>query len=127
MNPGSRERHLKTALRISGILFLLVYPLCLVWPSGWVWHGGAGTYYLQMLVGVYAVLGLFLIAAARNPREHRSLISFTVWSSLVHGLIMGTQAILDQKELGHLVGDVPAILLIAAVLGYLMPRKGVTS
>jgi len=119
----SRETYLKFALRLSGVLFLLVYPLCLIWPAGWVWHGGEGGYYLQMLAGVYAVLGIYLIKAASNPEQHLSLISFAVWSSVVHGLIMGTQAISDPNEHGHLVGDVPAILLIALVLGMLAPRK----
>ena len=61
--------------------------------------------------------------AAKNPNEHRSLISFTVWSSVVHALIMAAQAIGDKNEHGHLVGDVPALLLVAAVLGYLAPRR----
>jgi len=123
MKANTRAKYLKPALRIAGVLFLLVYPLCMVWPSGWIWHGGEGSYYLQMLAGVYAVLGIFLIMAANNPTEHRSLIAFTVWSSVVHGLIMGTQAISDPNEHGHLVGDVPAILLIAVVLGVLAPRN----
>ena len=79
-----------------------------MWPSGWVWHGGEGTYYLQMICGLYAVLGIFLIAAARNPAENRSLISFTIWSSVVHAAIMAVQALSDSREYGHLVGDVPA-------------------
>ena len=78
MNNETRERYLKLALVVSGIAFLLIYPLGFVWPSGWVWHGGEGSYYLQMLCGVYAVLGIFLIAAAKNPAENRSLISFTI-------------------------------------------------
>ena len=124
MNPDTKEAYLKIALRLFGVIFLLVYPLSMVWPSGWVWHGGGGVYYFQMIVGVYAVLGIFLIMAASNPNEHRSLISFTVWSSVVHALIMGMQAIGDQNEYGHLVGDVPALLLVAVVLGFLAPRKG---
>jgi hypothetical protein len=115
------------ALRLFGVVFLLVYPLSIVWPSGWVWHGGEGVYYFQMIVGVYAVLGIFLIMAANNPSENRSLISFTVWSSVVHALIMAVQAFGDQSEHGHLVGDVPALLLVAAVLGYLAPRKSSSS
>ena len=118
-----KEKYLRLALRVFGVIFLLVYPLSIVWPSGWEWHGGGGVYYFQMIVGIYAVLGVFLIAAAKNPREHQSLISFTVWSSVVHALIMGVQAIGDPNEKGHLVGDVPALLLVAAVLGYLAAGK----
>ena len=123
MTNESKEKFLKLALRLFGVTFLFVYPLTIVWPSGWQWHGGEGVYYLQMIVGVYAVLGVFLIISAKNPSEHRSLISFTVWSSLVHALIMAAQALSDPNETGHLVGDVPALLLVAAVLGYLAPRK----
>jgi hypothetical protein len=127
MNPDTKEKFLKMALRLFGIVFLLVYPLSMVWPSGWVWHGGEGVYYFQMIVGVYAVLGIFLILAAQDPSENRSLISFTVWSSVVHALIMAVQALGDKSEHGHLVGDVPALLLVAAVLGYLAPRKAGSS
>ena len=123
MSPETKETYLKLALRLFGVVFLLVYPLSMVWPSGWVWHGGGGVYYFQMIVGVYAVLGIFLILAANDPPGNRSLISFTVWSSVVHALIMAAQAFGDQAEKGHLVGDVPALLLVAAVLGFLMPRK----
>lgn len=123
VNPDTREKYLQLALRLFGVIFLLVYPLSIVWPSGWVWHGGEGVYYFQMIVGIYAVLGIFLIMAAKNPAEHRSLISFTIWSSVVHALIMAAQAIGDQSEHGHLLGDVPALLLVAAVLGYLSAGK----
>ena len=127
MNPDTKEKYLRMALRFFGVVFLLVYPLSIVWPSGWVWNSGEGVYYFQMIVGVYAVLGIFLIIAANNPNEHRSLISFTVWSSVVHALIMAVQAIGDDSEHGHLVGDVPALLLVAAVLGFLVPRKDSSS
>ena len=116
MNNEIRERYLKLALVVSGIAFLLIYPLGLVWPSGWVWHGGQGSYYLQMISGVYLVLGIFLIAAVRDPTENRSLISFTIWSSVVHAAIMAVQALYDGREHGHLVGDVPALLLVAGAL-----------
>jgi Family of unknown function (DUF6632) len=125
MNNETRERYLKLALVVFGVVFLLIYPLSLLWPSGWVWHGGDGTYYLQMICGIYAVLGIFLIAAARNPAENRSLISFTIWSSVVHAAIMAVQALSDSREYGHLVGDVPALLLVAGVLWFLSPTKKV--
>jgi hypothetical protein len=91
-----------------------------VWPSGWVWHGGEGKYYLQMICGIYAVLGIYLLLASRDPAQYR-VISFTVWSSVVHALIMAVQAIGDLHETGHLVGDVPALLIVAAVFWYLAP------
>jgi hypothetical protein len=119
MDPVGRDKALRFFLRLFGAVFLLVYPLGLVWPSGWVWHGGAGRYYLQMICGIYVVLGLFLIRAASNPSAHASLISFTIWSSVVHALIMAAQALSDGHELGHLAGDVPALLLVAVVLGVL--------
>jgi hypothetical protein len=81
-----------------------------------------GQLHLQMICGVYVVLGIFLIAAARNPAENRSLISFTIWSSVVHAAIMAVQALYDSREHGHLVGDVPALLLVAAVLWLLSPK-----
>ena len=40
----------------------------------------------------------------------------------VHGAIMGVQALTDTAERGHLVGDVPALILVAIVLTVLMPR-----
>jgi hypothetical protein len=123
MNNENKEKVLKLALRVFGVIFLFVYPLGLIWPSGWVWHGGMGFYYLQMIAGIYAVLGIFLIFAASNPAAHRSLILFTVWSSLVHALIMGAQALGDAHETGHLMGDVPALILVAAVLWYFRPAR----
>jgi hypothetical protein len=123
MTPALKEKLLKLALAAFGVIFLLVYPLGMVWPSGWVWHGGAGEYYLQMICGIYGVLGLYLIAAARNPAEHRSLISFTVWSSVVHASIMAVQSLGDAHEHGHLLGDVPALLLVAIVLWFLSPSE----
>ena len=127
MTSEAREKYLKLALKLFGIIFLFVYPLGIVWPQGWVWHGGGGTYYLQMICGLYFVLGIYLIKASGNPSEHKSLISFTIWSSVVHGAIMAVQALMDGHELGHLLGDVPALFLVAIVLGFLSPKKNTES
>ena len=75
-----------------------------------------------MIVGVYATLGVFLIIASRNPLQHRSPIWFTVWSSIVHGGIMAVQAMSMPAEHRHLLGDVPALMLIAVVIAAVMPR-----
>ncbi|MGO9988866.1 MAG: DUF6632 domain-containing protein [Steroidobacteraceae bacterium] len=51
-----------------GLVFIVgVYPLTIVWPSGWAWHTG---------------------------------------------------------QIGHLYGDVAALLIVAAALAFLMPRSG---
>jgi hypothetical protein len=76
-----------------------------------------------MICGVYAVLGIFLIRAASDPVANRSLISFTIWSSVVHAAIMAIQSVVGPNEMGHLLGDVPALFLVAIALGYLSPSK----
>jgi hypothetical protein len=123
MNDSARPKLLQLALLVIGVLFTFVfYPLTRLWPSGWVWHTGQSEY-LTMIIGIYATLGIFLLIAARDPLQHRSLIWFTVWSSIVHAGIMTVQAFLNPGHVGHLYGDVPALFLVAGVLTWLMPRK----
>src|SRR5262249_10539254 len=76
---GSAYKLLQLALAVFGVLMLLLYPLSMVWPSGWLWHAGAPyeSDYFMMIVGVYATLGIFLLNAARNPENNLSLIWFT--------------------------------------------------
>jgi hypothetical protein len=122
MTDRSRVASLRVVLVVVGLIFLVgVFPLTRLWPAGWSW-GTGHSYYLMMILGVYATLGVFLIAASRNPLAHRSLIWFTVWSSVVHAVIMAIQAVGDPMERGHLVGDVPALLVVAVALAVLTPR-----
>jgi len=81
----------------------------------------------MMIVGVYATLGIFLMRASRNPQAHLSLIWFTVWSSVVHAAIMAVQSFGHGDHMGHLIGDVPALLLVAVVLGGLVKASGLKS
>lgn len=121
MTNSQRMTWLRIALVIAGAMSLGLYPLMVVWPSGWTWHTGHSDY-PAMIVGVYATLGVFLLLAARNPLRYLSLIWFVVWSSVVHGAIMTVQALENPAHLGHLVGDVPALFIRAIVLGVLTPR-----
>ncbi|KTD64565.1 DUF6632 domain-containing protein [Legionella spiritensis] len=123
MDSPQRIKYLKIALVIIGLIFIFgIYPLTIVWPAGWAWHVTGISMYLQMILGIYATLGLFLIMAARNPLNNLSLIWFTVWSSIVHGGIMAIQALYYPEHTGHLYGDVPALFIVAIVLGLLTPR-----
>jgi hypothetical protein len=122
-NTGSGVRALQVALVVVGLAFLAgVYPLTILWPSGWAWHTGGPSMYLQMILGVYATLGIFLLIAARAPLANVSLIWFAVWSSVVHAGIMAAQALAYPEHRGHLYGDVPALLLFGVVLAVLLMR-----
>jgi len=115
-------KQLRSVLLQVGLVFLFgIYPLTIIWPSGWAWHTGQSEY-LQMILAIYATLGVFLMLASRDPLAHRSLIWFTVWSSIVHGTVMAVQAIIYPQHIGHLWGDVPALFVVAGVLAFLMRR-----
>lgn len=119
----TRLRYLRVALIFVGLIFIVgVYPLMMsLWPSGWRWSPNQPQYE-QMILGVYATLGVFLLIASRNPLRHLSLIWFTVFSSLVHAGIMAAQALQMPSEHGHLLGDIPALVLVAVLLALLTPR-----
>ncbi len=120
MTTLDRLKYLKISLFVFGLVFLFgIYPMSIYWPSGWTWHVGQSEYF-QMILGVYATLGVFLIIASKDPLDNQSLIWFTVWSSFVHGAIMGVQAIVYPNHFGHLYGDVPALFIVGLVLGYFM-------
>ena len=90
MNETDRLKYLKLALRVFAAVFVLgVYPLTVLWPSGWSWHPGPSEY-LQMIIAIYAT--------------------------------MAVQSIANTQHFGHLYGDVPALFVVAAVLGWLSPR-----
>ena len=116
MSDANRLLYLRIALIVIGLASIFgFYSLSIVWPSGWTW-GHGHSHYLLMIVGLYATLGVFLLIASRDPYANKSLIWFTVWSSAVHGAIMGVQAFSDASERGHLIADVPALFLAAIVL-----------
>jgi|SRR6516225_4109688 hypothetical protein len=127
MSNGSKLGPLQVVLVVVGIIFIVgIYPLTILWPSGWAWHMGGPSMYLQMILGIYATLGVFLVLAARNPLKNLSLIWFTIWSTVVHGGIMAAQSIVYPEHRGHLFGDVPALLIIAVVLALVTPRGAST-
>ncbi len=120
-NEG-RIKYLQAALVLTGLIFTVgVYPLMQVWPAGWRWTPNQPEYE-QMILGVYFTLGVFLLLAARDPLKHTSLIWFTVWSSVVHAGIMAMHSFREPAESGHLLGDVPGLLIVAVLLGVLTPR-----
>ena len=124
MDQEAKLKYLKMALVLFGAVFVAgIYVMMeWVWTDGWTWTPRQPEYE-QMILGVYATLGVFLIRAAKAPLAHASLIWFTVWSSIVHAGIMLAQALADDTEKANLMGDIPALFLVAFVLWFLMPKK----
>jgi len=121
MKDESKLKYLSYALYVFGAIFIAgIWAMMQIWPAGWAWEPRQPEYE-QMILGVYATLGVFLMLAAKNPLQHLSLIWFTIWSSVVHGAIMMAQAVSDSAEKENLIGDIPALFLVAFVLWFLMP------
>ena len=109
-----REVALKIVLALVGVIFLaLAYPAIIFVkqdPS------------MSMMFSLYVTLGIFLLIAIRNPWASRSLIAFTAWSSLVHGAVMGTQAMRNIVSRDELAG-VAVLIVIGVALIALAPAQ----
>ena len=110
----NRERVLKVVLVIVGLLLIAaVYPLFLFWrqqPS------------LAMMLSLYVPMGVFLLLAARNPSEHRSLILYAAWANIAHATVMGVQGASRVIARRELLG-VALFLVIGIALIALAPKK----
>jgi drug/metabolite transporter superfamily protein YnfA len=115
-----RERALKVLLVLSGLACLAgLYPL-----TGALRDGAASTINRQdqMILGIYISLGVFLLIAARNPRQNRSLILFAGWSTLAHDGVMIVQGIQYHDLRNDLLGFA-IIAVIGLALIALTPAK----
>ena len=123
MNTPVQTPLLSRALTIFGLVFIFgLAVLNRIWPAGWAWQPEQPAY-LHMILSIYVTLGIFLLLAARDPARHLSLIWFTVWSSLAHATVMAIHSLTDPGQMGHLWGDVAALVLTAVVLTVLVrPR-----
>jgi hypothetical protein len=109
-----RERALKVVLVLVGLLFLATaYPLTMMKLSET----------LQMMLSVYATLGIFLLFATRNPSANRSLIAFTAWSSFAHAAVMVAQSVHDVDERTHLLVGSLGLAVIGIALIVLAPAR----
>ena len=123
MLAEKRMKLLKVALVAFGLTYTFgLYFLMTYWSNAWTWTPPQPEYE-QMMMGVYATLGVFLILAARDPLKNKSLIWFTVWSNIVHATIMLVQALNDPSDYANLYGDIPVLYLAGFVLAWLMPKS----
>jgi hypothetical protein len=116
MEASAQDKALRIALIAVGLVYVFgLYPMTVIWPDGFMWMPRQAEYE-QMILATFAVLGVFLLLASRAPAEHRSLIGFAAWSSLVHGLVMLVQALRDPMERANMYGDIPALILVGVIL-----------
>jgi len=122
---STRERALQVVLVVLGLLTAgaNIYPLVTSLLAGLRPTGGTTA---PMFWTMYATLGVFLVLAARNPSAHRSLIAFTVWSSVAHAAVMALMAIQLPNKRGELLAGV-AVTALPAVLLFVLARSSARS
>ena len=103
-----RERALRIVLVFVGLVFSAgIYPVVTSVRDGWQTNQESA---LPMMLSLYVTLGIFLLVAARNPAENRSVIAFAAWSSFAHGAVMAVMS-------AHLPNERRELLIGAAVFG----------
>lgn len=124
MPAETRRTLLRGVLFATAGFLVLGLPFMFdVWPGGFRWaHPAEHPVYERMIIAIYFALGLCLIPTALDPERHVMLIDFTILSSLLHGAVMTYDAFAQPHEMTHLMGDVPLLFLLAAVLIWLHPR-----
>ncbi len=81
METSAQLRYLKIALVSVGAFCVVgVYPLTILWPSGWAWHAQGHSLYLQMIIRD-------LRDARRVPDHCGQASRRTPQPDLVHGLV----------------------------------------
>ena len=113
---------LSNTLRIFGLAFVFIVPIMkLDLFGGWAWSPAQWEYEL-MIQGIYMTLGIMMIISAKNPVRNSMFIWFVVWSSVVHAVIMAYQAAIAADEMGHFIGDIPVLIILALLLGYSLKK-----
>ena len=113
---------LNNTLRIFGLAFIFIIPIMkLDLFGGWAWSPAQWEYEL-MIQGIYMTLGIMMIISAKNPVKNSMFIWFVVWSSVVHAVIMAYQAAIAADEMGHFVGDIPVLIILALLLGFSLKK-----
>jgi len=115
------ERALKIVLVLVGLVFsACIYPLVTSVRDGWQANKESA---LPMMLSLYVTLGIFLLVAARNPSENRSVIAFAAWSSFAHGAVMAVMSVHLPNERRELLIGAAVFGAIGAALIVLAPTK----
>ncbi|MBS1842034.1 MAG: hypothetical protein JSS69_01870 [Acidobacteria bacterium] len=119
-----RERLTQIVLVIVGLLNLAqIYFLYLdLRHSFWLLQGKSEVH--PMFLSFFIPVGVFLLLAARNPSEHRSMIALAAWWHIFHGAVMAIQTAEAWIHGVHRnFADVVLFIVIGSVLLALLPAK----
>src|SRR5262245_26461482 len=124
MTADTKRTLLTVVLLATAAFLILGLPFMFdFWPGGFRWsHPGGHPAYERMIIAIYVALGVCLVPTAFNPERHVILIDFTILSSLLHAAVMTYDSFAQDHEMTHLVGDVPLLFLLSALLIWLHPR-----
>jgi hypothetical protein len=123
------ERTRQVVLAVIGLFYVaLLYPLYTdLWRSKWLikMHNEECE---PMFITFFVALGVFLLLAARKPREYRTLIAFAAWQSLAHSAVMIIQTVQAYNHgTPRDFKDVFITAVIGAVLLVLVPSRQIAA
>lgn len=119
------ERIRQIVVGVIGLFYVgLLYPLFTdLWRSKWLieMHNEECE---PMFITFFVALGVFLLLAARKPREYRTVIAFAAWQSLAHSAVMIVQTVQAYDHgTPRDFKDVIITAVIGVVLLALVPAK----
>jgi len=82
-------------------------------------------HYESMLAAIYIIWAVMLWRGSRDPAKHLLFIDFTIWASAAHGLVMLIATPIQKGLVMTVIEGLP-LVVIAAVLWWLRPRRGET-
>ena len=83
-------------------------------------------YYESMLTAIHIVWAVMLWRASYDPPRHALFIDFSIWANAAHGLVMVIATPIQKGPVMMIVESLP-LLVIAAALWWLRPKKGLPS
>jgi len=111
-------QRLGLAMKVEGAMFSIFWLLAYTMKFGMVWHDagppmGATTFswYFNMILAVYAMLGVFMFKAGSDVKAHKMVIGIVIWTSIAHLAVLVPQVFLDDTPSwsGEFMGiEIPA-------------------
>src|SRR2546421_2959931 len=112
---SKRDRAQQIVLVVLGLVIVgaNLYPLVTYFLAGPRPTAGTSA---PMFWTIYAMLGVFLVLAARNPSAYRSVIVYAAWSSVAHTAVMALMAVQLPTRRGELLAGLAVTGLSALLL-----------